>query len=70
MLLYKKVEINDTVKFIPVDVPTKLTEYFNTFILKDKMIEDLALYLAHNTSGKSYKEIANEIVNLIFIQEK
>ena len=68
-MLYKKIERKGVVEFVELAIPSALEEQFETFILKDKMIDELALYLANSTSGKSYKQQANEIVNLIFMKE-
>ena len=66
--LYRKIERKGVIEFKEVDVPFKLTEEFKTFILKDELINKLALYLATSQSGKSYKVLANEIVNQIFLE--
>ncbi len=66
--LYKKIERQGTISFIPVAVPKELNESFKAIILKDKLIDDLALYLAKSISGKTYKEVAKEIMNQVFLR--
>ncbi len=66
--LYKKSERQGTISFIPITISKGLKDSFKTIILKDKLSDDLALYLAKSTSGKTYKEIAKEIMNQVFLK--
>lgn len=67
--LYKKIERQGVIEFAPISVPMKEEAYLQSLISKNNLIEDLALYLSNSTAGKSYKQIAEEIINLKYIKE-
>jgi len=65
--LYKKVDRGNVIQFIPISVPKKEETYVKSLISRNKQIDDLALYLSTRIPGKSWGEIAAEIINLDYM---
>jgi len=68
--LYKKIDRGNVIQFIPVSIPKRERTYIKSLISRNKQIDDLALYLSTRISGKTWEEVATEIINLDYIKEE